>query len=80
MFESSFLARAPSPPRKRWFRIFVAVLGTIVIALLSLQYTHFRILPERKTDTLWGVLVGIAAMTGFAEYRWAATNDRDRAG
>jgi len=80
MIFSSFPAHAPPPPRRRRFRIIVGLVGLGVIGLLALQYTHFRLLPADKTDTLWGVVVGMAAALALAEYTWAAAERRDRLG
>jgi hypothetical protein len=62
----------PVPAKHRRFRIFVGMLCVVGIVLLILQYTPYHVLPERKTSTLWGFLVGVLAMTAYAEYRWSA--------
>lgn len=62
----------PVPGRHRRFRIFVGTLCAIGIVLLVLQYTPYHLLPEQKTSTLWGFIVGVLAMTAYAEYRWSA--------
>jgi hypothetical protein len=62
----------PVPAKHRRFRIFVGLLVTAGVVLLALQYTPYHLFPERKTSTLWGFLVGVLAMTAYAEYRWSA--------
>jgi hypothetical protein len=60
----------PTPRAHRRFRIFVGCLALLVVVFLVLQYTPYRVFPERKTSTFWGFLVGLALMTGYAEYSW----------
>jgi hypothetical protein len=61
----------PVPARHRRFRIIVGTLFLIAAVLLVLQYTPYHLLPERKTSSLWGFMVGVLAMTAYAEYRWS---------
>lgn len=74
----SLSIRPPTDPARRRVRIVVGLLCLTVIGALVLQYTPYHLLPARKTDTLWGILTGVAAMAAFAEYRWSASIHRDR--
>ena len=68
---SSNLGGRPTPQAHRRFRLCTGILGIAVLVLLVLQYTSYRLLPDQKTSTLWGVLVGITGMTALLEYLWS---------
>lgn len=74
----SFPTRPPTPQGRRRYRTIIGLLGLGVISVLILQYTPYHLLPVSKTDTIWGILVGMTAMTAFAEYRWSDSVVRDR--
>lgn len=74
----AFSSRPPTPQNRRRFRILVGLFVLAVVGAVFLQYTPYHLFPERKTDTLWGVLVGAALMTAFAEYQWTASTRRDQ--
>jgi hypothetical protein len=69
----------PAPRAHRRFRLVVGILTLGVLGLLGLQYTPHKLLPQHRTATLWGVLVGMVAMTILAERYWAAVAQGERA-
>ncbi len=72
MPHSAFPGTPPTPRAHRGFRIAVGVIALLALTLLTLQYTPRALLPAAKTDSLWGVLVGVVGMSVFVEIRWAA--------
>jgi hypothetical protein len=71
MIFSSLPPAQPTARAHRRFRLFVGLLVLAVVVLLVLQYTPLHPLPERKTSSLWGALVGLVAMTAIVEYGWS---------
>lgn len=70
--------RPASPAAHRKFRVTTAALFVIALAAALLQATPAAVLPASKTSSLWGIVVGLAAMSVFIEWRWARTARRDR--
>jgi type VI protein secretion system component VasK len=68
--------RAPNPAAHRRFRLIVGVLAILVAVVLALQYTAHALLPARKNDALWGVLVGIVGMGLLLDRQWTAAERR----
>jgi hypothetical protein len=72
--------RAPNRAAHRRFRSIVGLLVVVAAAALALQYTAHALLPAEKTDTLWGVLVGLVAMGLLVDWQWTRAARRGRAG
>jgi predicted tellurium resistance membrane protein TerC len=68
--------RPPSEGALRRFRRITALIALMVGVLLMLQYTAYAILPVRKTDTVWGILVGVVVMGLVISARWTAATRR----
>jgi hypothetical protein len=53
------------------------VLATLALIAALLQYSPYALLAERRTETLWGVLVGVVVMGIVSDRRLAAAIRRE---
>lgn len=72
--------RTPTQRARLRLRILAGLLAAFVLAAVLVQYTPYALLPQPKTVTLWGVLVGILVMALIIDRRWATAARRDRVG
>jgi hypothetical protein len=63
----------PAQRALRRFRTVTVILAVLAALLLILQYTPYALLHSNKTDTLWGLLVGIVGMGLVVDRRWTAS-------
>ncbi|MGZ8376962.1 MAG: hypothetical protein ACXW0Z_06935 [Gemmatirosa sp.] len=71
---------ASSRTGHRRFRLIVGVLVLLAAVVLALQHTAHALLPARKTDSLWGILVGLVGAGLLLDRQWAAAARRGRRG
>lgn len=62
---------------QRRFRRIIGVLATLALIAALLQYSPYALLAERRTETLWGVLVGVVVMGIVSDRRLAAAIRRE---
>ena len=79
MLLNDIARQAPPPDKIRRFRTIVVLIALLVVIVLALQYTQHSLLPQSKTDTLLGVLVGVIGMGLLVSYRWRANSSRSDA-